>query len=324
MTDSITPLTDTVDAALFLRSKGVENPINLLSSLKDEEVDRLFKLMNGDIVLSGKTFHTEIEKFFLSCPEWTNYNETDKVCLFYQKYQHLKYLKVLRIQKSRLCSIHACVVLQHYLVTIGKNEEDENLGMLDIAKYESSQLRGINMVKFIKDELSIPAEFFFRSVLCQFRRRDSIVTLPLPSPATLPSHNTLCEEIMSRVEYYPALVSNFAVTSVFKARGKVSYSGIPEGDEDDYEKTHAMVLIGMRKTADGNYYMLLQNWWASKPFVEVSSEYLSYCGAKIHFVDPAIVPTMKINQPRELLTMAAAVETECDFAETISEELENN
>lgn len=82
-----------------------------------------------------------------------------------------------------------------------------------------------------------------------------------------------------------------------------------------------MVLIGMRKTKEGQYYFLLQNWWESKPFLEVSSEYIAYCGAHIHFVNPALVPLMQITQPRELLIMASAVETECDVAENISEDL---
>jgi len=312
---------DDVEAVLFLQSKGIENPVRVVSSLKDVEFDRLMKLMRGDTIIDGKSFDSEIQKFFIRCPVWKNKINQEKVVLFFERYEHLQFLKVLRMQKSRLCSIHAGVVLQHYLITIGKNSKDENFGMVDISKYEANQLKGDNLMKFIKDELSIPAEFFFRNILCQFSRRDNIITIPLPVPVTIPTHNPSCEEILSRIEFYPALVTNFAVTTVFKARGMHSYSGMPNGEEDEYEKTHAMLLIGMRKTNDGKYFLLLQNWWESKPFVEVSSEYLAYCGGKIHFVDPEIIPTMIMHQPRELLTMATAVETECDAAENVSEEM---
>jgi hypothetical protein len=82
---------------------------------------------------------------------------------------------------------------------------------------------------------------------------------------------------------------------------------------------HAMVLIGMRKTKTGQYYFLLQNWWESKPFVEVSSEYIAYCGGIVSFVAPAVLSEVKIHVPVEMLTMADAVETDCDAPEIIRE-----
>lgn len=47
-----------------------------------------------------------------------------------------------------------------------------------------------------------------------------------------------------------------------------------------------MVLIGFRKDADRNYF-LLQNWWKNKQFIEVDSEYLHSCEAIVHFVTTA-------------------------------------
>jgi hypothetical protein len=46
---------------------------------------------------------------------------------------------------------------------------------------------------------------------------------------------------------------------------------------------HAMVLIGARKTASNEYFFLLQDWWKSRYFVEVSGEYLALCEARIIF-----------------------------------------
>jgi ABC-type Fe3+-hydroxamate transport system substrate-binding protein len=38
---------------------------------------------------------------------------------------------------------------------------------------------------------------------------------------------------------------------------------------------------------------LLQNWWKTKPFVEVSAEYLALCKADIIFITkkPDVIPT---------------------------------
>ena len=36
-------------------------------------------------------------------------------------------------------------------------------------------------------------------------------------------------------------------------------------------------------TEHGRHVFLLQNWWKSKPFVEVSAEYLAECKAAINF-----------------------------------------
>lgn len=46
---------------------------------------------------------------------------------------------------------------------------------------------------------------------------------------------------------------------------------------------HAMVLVGFRQ--DGaELRFLLQNWWVSKPFVEVSQEYLVAAESRVFFV----------------------------------------
>ena len=44
-----------------------------------------------------------------------------------------------------------------------------------------------------------------------------------------------------------------------------------------------MVLVGYR-IVDGKKRYLLQNWWKSKPYVEVDIEYLLDSEATIHFI----------------------------------------
>jgi len=48
----------------------------------------------------------------------------------------------------------------------------------------------------------------------------------------------------------------------------------------------------------GKEFLLLQNWWESKPFVELSS------ADKIHFVDPETIPTMIVHQQQLLIQSA--------------------
>ena len=44
-----------------------------------------------------------------------------------------------------------------------------------------------------------------------------------------------------------------------------------------------MVLVGYR-VVDGKKRYLLQNWWNSKPYVEVGCDYLLSSKATIHFI----------------------------------------
>ncbi len=142
----------------------------------------------------------------------------------------------------------------------------------------------------MKDELSVPA-------------------------ATITYHQEICESVMNEIEQYPALVTNFMVTEEMTNTSWISYSDNPRDPVSDSERLHAMVLIGIRKTTDGKYFFLLQNWWPSKPFLEVSSEYFACCGGIIHFVTPSKIPSMTINQLKEVLTLYSAVETDCDVGE---------
>ncbi len=150
----------------------------------------------------------------------------------------------------------------------------------------------------MKDELSVPA-------------------------ATITYHQEICESVMNEIEQYPALVTNFMVTEEMTNTSWISYSDNPRDPVSDSERLHAMVLIGIRKTTDGKYFFLLQNWWPSKPFLEVSSEYFACCGGIIHFVTPSKIPSMTINQPKEVLTLYSAVETDCDVGEIAKDDFFN-
>ena len=104
----------------------------------------------------------------------------------------------------------------------------------------------------------------------------------------------------------------FTVFPDFMDATKVSFVGLPNfGDSDE---KHSMVLIGARKSTSGDYFFLLQNWWDTKYFVEVSGDCMYHCGAVITFVN---VP---ISRRVDLVTyMASYAETCVDTAETYYE-----
>jgi hypothetical protein len=218
-------------------------------------------------------------------------------------------------------------VLQHYLATIvaGEDRKNENLGMIDIANYHRNSLNGEKLMMLVKDELSIPARRFFQVDLCHLENPTDIVIFNIQIPYSDDERLSLSitEFVNRSYLLLTVILTNFSVEEPFKARRVYSYSGIALGDlgKDPYEpdRVHAMVLIGMRKTKTGQYYFLLQNWWESKPFVEVSSEYFAYCGGIVRFVAPEVLSEVKIHVPAEMLTMAHAVETDCDTAEIIRE-----
>jgi hypothetical protein len=74
-------------------------------------------------------------------------------------------------------------------------------------------------------------------------------------------------------------------------------------------------LQGGRRTVNGEYFFLLQNWWSKRFFIEVSAEYLASTRAIIVFVNDEVVAIPAnfncINAP--------CAETCCDTAEKLNE-----
>ena len=77
-----------------------------------------------------------------------------------------------------------------------------------------------------------------------------------------------------------------------------------------------MMLIGARKSATGEYFFQLQNWWEGKYFIEFSGEYMSHCDAMITFVKKAITRKLELST---FICDALYAETSADAAETCYE-----
>ena len=64
-------------------------------------------------------------------------------------------------------------------------------------------------------------------------------------------------------------MSCFRIFRHFKLSDRISYDQSPTYYgvyEDETEQTHAMLMVGVRKVSDSNFFFLLQTWCQTKPF----------------------------------------------------------
>jgi hypothetical protein len=122
--------------------------------------------------------------------------------------------------------------------------------------------------------------------------------------------------------YGAGLVAKFHVNAAFRDDQNLSHTGtikLPKDDKD--RRLHAMVFVGVREDVGGTVWLLLQNWWKGKQFVEVTLEYLQSSGAILKF--PQDIHT----KFKEIFTVTHHNFTEANFADggdsDFSEELED-
>ena len=244
---------------------------------------RLVQLLGSDLTWSpgdadekpefATTFEEAFEKFCESCPEWKNLDN-----VFWK--EDAGYL-VMRCQRSGLCYMHAVVVFVHYLVALSTGREDHE--MIDIGAYMRDCFSSIALRDQICSNRGGRSIGLLRSMGGLKRRELRSITIPRKSKSE-ESFKYMVDVVVENFEKdgRPALVSGFRVEGAFKDASILSHSGtVPESAAEDI---HAMLLIGARKTEDGTVYFLLQNWWSSKFFVEVTAEYLASAEATVTFV----------------------------------------
>ena len=215
---------------------------------------------------SGKNFDQTknlFDEFVSQHPEW---GLVDSFVIF-RDHELLKvkpHAYVERIQRSGLCYMHAPVILQHYLVAMNSKAD---VHMLDMAVYLKKHMSGDALERRIWQDQGGDSKVFLGCILMQ---------KPRPRFYSLFPDRDLVPLLFS---HGPALVSGFNVDNAFNSD---SFQHIGEY-EIESTGLHAMVLVGYRKEGDQTRY-LLQNWWKKKPFVEVDADYLTSCGAIVHFV----------------------------------------
>jgi hypothetical protein len=150
-----------------------------------------------------------------------------------------------RWQQSRLCYMHAPVVLQYYAIwhsLLLKGDQSSKHGVIDVARLIAEHFSSKQLEQHVFDDSGGSSKQFLEAILAP----GSILT------ATDPTRFT---EYLSL--YGPGLVSNFKVFDDFKDETVHKHHGVPAGH---CSGQHAMVLVGVRTDDGGGKFFLLQNW----------------------------------------------------------------
>lgn len=143
---------------------------------------------------------------------WLTKQDTSKPILFWEHYDHLMGLKVLRRQLSGLCYLHAPVVLYHYLNCIFSNSS--NTEMVDIEKFLCGDLKGDVPLSYLTSSKGGSSV----ATLVQLSGNPCLKRWERKIPHTrdgVSSHKRACIEVMKRLEKHPALVADFIVDKTF-------------------------------------------------------------------------------------------------------------
>jgi hypothetical protein len=264
----------------------------IMASLNADEMNCLKRLATEDDILPPEmTFDSLWSDFKADNHKWEHNNST--CVLFWERYPHFKHLKVVKVQSigdCGTCHAQAPVVMQHYVVTICKNVSDFNAGMHSIPSLMRQLINDSDKLKlFLTDKYEGGVAVKNLMHICNLTQSD-ITCYTLDK---VRDKEYTCNWTMERLKTQPGLVANFSVSRDFLNSDKVSFGT----DEDiallksSTTQGHAMVLVGMRRDEDGQYWFLCQNWWPDRPFMEISYEYMVEAVAQVAFIDK---PMMEI------------------------------
>jgi len=167
---------------------------------------------------------------------------------------------VFRNQISGTCFMSAALVMQSVLVALHTNHPKL---MINLPAYLLQPKAKPMLRKYIME--SGGDSFYFLKTILADR-----VALSVPLTTANELQQTLLD---SKI----LLVPGFAVYSEFYSSYLRYHLGEPTGY---FTGRHSLLLIGF-KSVMGHTYFLLQNSWASKPFVEVDFAYLKSCATEV-------------------------------------------
>jgi hypothetical protein len=216
---------------------------------------RLCRILNDAVKTSNKLPDTvqSLEQFLTKVPDWhTN-------SYIFPKNNNIALKQIS--QRSGLCYINAPEILQYYLVAMNKRPNET--GVIDT----------LMMIRKCWDSKRLEEHIF------QDTGGSSVNLLrEILEPNSLVTPTSKFETHFKK--YGPLLVSGFVVHEDF-LENKNSYDGAPQGD---VVGTHAMIIIGTRRDTENRLWFLVQNWWDSKQFVQISKSYLVNCRAVCYVV----------------------------------------
>ena len=275
--------------AVFFRVKGIGDNVlgNLLTKQDDEikEKTRLKQLERAkNLIAVGDIKHIFLsngnEKKCISSLEdiihiLSGWKEGVTVFNMQEQLGDIKgHTFKQRVQKSGLCYMHAVVVYLYYAVRRNNKQWNEVIDMSEMIKTKFSWEE---ISDYILNDCGGSTYELLRTFARSIEANDRSSYMPVMSIS--PSRAT--EELF--IQYGPFVLSGFKVYNDFSSRNEVSYTddSFPEGE---LIGLHAMLVIGIRTSSDGNHMFLVQNWWEEKQIVEMSSKYLENHNASFLFL----------------------------------------
>ncbi|CAB9514937.1 expressed unknown protein [Seminavis robusta] len=208
--------------------------------------------------------------------------KTDEGCEGWNAFKDYGSKFIQRVQRAGSCFLHAPAVLQSYCL-----KGNAGLQVVDISKYARHSFSGEKVSKYIIEDKGGNAEQELRTMIDGERTSSVKFKMGLMDQTKNEYPNELFEQLKL---YGPGLIHYFAIEENFKTA-----SGFGSGGDVHLEcfegtfattkemQRHAMVLVGMRKV-NGEWRLLLQNWWPNLQLVEVTPEYMASSGCFLVFV----------------------------------------
>lgn len=207
-----------------------------------------------------------------------------------------------RVQKSRLCYVHAPVVAQRYLVLLNQQQQAHQQQQADDLqpRHDPGQ---IDMSKFIRRYFS--AAELDSHVFSDSGGSTKTTVKRILVPGTQVLHYNYSQsptdfETILR-QYGPAVIAHFQVDEAFCRGSGPFISASARGGA--VKGGHAMLVVGCRWNEKRQLRLLVQNWWKDKQFVEVDLAYLRASEAELVFVE---TPQPHIPDKYELTTTVYA------------------
>ena len=298
----------------FLTNHGVKEAAKVFEKIKSDSklVTRLERVMNGDrlIEVDRESFFDDcFRKFTDRVPEW---KDIKSCTIFWNSYDidWRKKVLIIREQSTGLCFLSAVFVFEHYLTAIFS--QGVITTTYDVGKYEAKELRGEVLEDFLLHGRWSTTLGVLKCVCALGDVDFETILLPSKSVLRAKQYEDDCELISQLVVSRPGIISQMKATHLSGSSvDQIQFNDAPDNQLDS--PRHAMLLIGACKKADGEYYFLVQNWWPSRPFLELSGQYLAQCDAKITFLKPSVTRLERREENEVLLNDALYAETCSDI-----------
>ena len=184
-----------------------------------------------------------------------------------------------RFQKTGLCYLHAVVVYLYYAVRRNNKSFDE---VIDIAEMIKTKFTSDQIYNYIANDnggSSVVVLEYFAGLISR-DMECSIDSIPVVSSISV---KFVTEDMF--ISYGPFVLSGFDVYNDFYTGNQISFTSASSPSGECIGK-HAMLVIGVRKSTNGELIFLIQNWWEEKQIVEMSQLYLMQHHARVCYIDP--------------------------------------